>query len=126
MIDFLDAPNTALVHLIHPKSTPWTVLGAALSSELGVPLVPYNEWLAELEAAAKSSTSGIAALRLLGFFKHVGKQSEADSTCPETFGLPQMDTSNAVSLSRSLAEAKPLAERDALAWVGYWKAVGFI
>ena len=115
-----------MVHLTHSNPTLWSVIAAALASELGVPLVPYNEWLSRLEATANTATHKISALRLLGFFRHIEKQIDANAASFEAFGLPLLDNSRAVSLSSSLSEAEPLSGHDARAWVAYWKGVGFI
>ena len=44
------APGSIL-HLVHPRATPWRTLLAPIANALGVPLVPYAQWLAALERA---------------------------------------------------------------------------
>lgn len=52
-------PAPALVNVVHPQPVPWTVvLGAidhALSAQL--PLIPYAQWFAKLEAVAAGASS---------------------------------------------------------------------
>lgn len=68
-----------MVHLIHPKPVPWTVVFESFSNFLHVPLVAYDEWFTQLEDCRRSSVepeailmTRIPALKLLDFFREVG------------------------------------------------------
>ena len=42
------------LHLVHPRPAPWHNVVAPIAAELGVPLVPYQEWFAALQASISS------------------------------------------------------------------------
>ena len=47
-----------VLHLIYPRPTPWRTLLTGVASALGVPLVPYSEWLGALPRAHVSVAGG--------------------------------------------------------------------
>lgn len=134
LVDIINAPESGIVHLVHPSPTPWPTLAKALSSELAVPLVPYHEWLSKLEHLAlaqkedtDTSLNAVAALRLLNFYRSLGLKMDGtvENSC-EAFGLPRLSTENAVKASSTLADSEQLGGVDAKLWVSYWRAVGFM
>lgn len=126
VVKFSDGPKSNIVHLSHPMSTPWTILAKTLSSELCVPLVTYSEWLSKL-ARVKTAKTGVATMRLLGFNENMHEKINAKHSFAEAFGLPHLDTAHAVALyTTSLGKAEPVTEEDALRWLAYWRAVGYI
>ena len=48
------APRPRLLNVVHPRRTPWHAVFAAINAHLGrapLPLVPFAEWLANVEVA---------------------------------------------------------------------------
>ncbi|KAJ7204502.1 hypothetical protein GGX14DRAFT_460740 [Mycena pura] len=125
MVDLLEAPSTSIVHLTHPRPVAWTALGCIVASELGVPLVPYADWLSQLETTAQTGAHEAArpfrAARLLPFFRALMRE---DGEC-EAFGFPKLDMTNALSLSASLRSLScQLGETDVKQWLSYWRSAG--
>jgi hypothetical protein len=115
-----------IVHLINPQPVPWSTLGKGIAVELGVPLVPYTEWLAQLEKAAQiqENSKSCRACRLLPFFR---AQSRLAGGGPDAFGFPKLDMTNALSVSRSLRSMNCRLEvKDAKEWLKYWRSVGLL
>ncbi|KAJ7726715.1 hypothetical protein DFH07DRAFT_686778, partial [Mycena maculata] len=49
IIDFLEVdPATRIVHLVDSQPVAWSLLGKTIAAELGVPLIPYTEWLSRV------------------------------------------------------------------------------
>ncbi|KAL7278170.1 hypothetical protein ACG7TL_008143 [Trametes sanguinea] len=118
------------LHLVHPRQVPWHNLIAPIAEELGVPLVPYPEWLSALENSV-SGKDGMAdvelmkanpALRLLNFFKGL-KMGEEDR---EPLGIVYLSTEKATKASETLANLPLLNAESAKAWLAAWKKSGFI
>lgn len=107
-------------HLVHPCPVPWTVVSSTASSILGIPIVPYSEWLSRLQRAARHAEADAQtknpALKLFGFFeKDMGPASEL-----------AVATETAVRVSSSLRNAKKLEYADVQRWLGYWQKIGFL
>ncbi|KAI0633130.1 acetyl-CoA synthetase-like protein [Trametes polyzona] len=120
--DMVTSGERAL-HLVSPKPVQWNDVFVPMAERLGLPTVPYAEWLAKLEkSAAEAANAGPgvgahdAAFNLLGFFKSEGMGGAA---------VP-LSTEKAVRCSKSLAEARPIGREDALRYVEYWAKVGHI
>jgi hypothetical protein len=126
-IDFLETvPGTQIVHLINPHPVSWSTLGNVITAELGVLLVPFAEWLSQLENASQKQTQehskSFRALRLLSFFR-----SQNHQAAQEAFGFPKLDAANAIKASKSLrSPVCRLGEKEVREWMGYWREVGFI
>ncbi|GJJ14254.1 putative PKS-like protein biosynthetic cluster [Clathrus columnatus] len=114
-----------VVHLSHPKPIEWSVAAEFISKTLSLDLVPYNDWLARLEASASFEESDKAnpALRLLQYFANL--EIEANPT-KEALGLPILDIQRAVECSPTLKNAQPLTVMDVAAWIRNWEKEGFL
>ena len=97
-----------------------------IAQELGVPLVPYSEWLSKLEASSGEGSADEVdgmranpALRLLDFFRgqRAGGRSNAS---------PGLSTAKAEEASKELAHMAELSREDAKKWVAAWRASGFL
>ncbi|KAI0350560.1 acetyl-CoA synthetase-like protein [Trametes cingulata] len=119
--DMVDSNKRAL-HLVSPAPVQWNTVFVPIAEHLGLPTVPYAEWLAKLEqsAAAASAGPGVgqhdAAHNLLGFFKSEGMGGAA---------VP-LSTERAVRCSKSLANVRPIGREDALNYVKFWQKVGHV
>jgi hypothetical protein len=122
------------VHLAHPKPVPWTDLFSPIAAALGVPLVPYADWLARLEVdLADTSRSEVEAatnnpaLRLISMFRPF-QQGSVTTGGREAMGVARLQTTEAVKASPALRPENlaPLGAKDALAWVKFWKSAGLL
>jgi hypothetical protein len=112
---------------------PFNALIGSAASSLGVPLVPFPEWLSRLAEEYKKSQSHSdailervhernPALRLFGFY-------DGARTGPEwePLGAARLDASRAVRVSKVLAEgAESLGEENVRKWLGAWRSSGFL
>ncbi|KAK0238145.1 hypothetical protein EDD85DRAFT_921521 [Armillaria nabsnona] len=105
---------TRVLHLAHPKPTPWSSIALALSNALSVPLVPYDLWVSNLERC-----STVPAYKLLEFFQKLVTSRRSNV---EAFALPMLDSSFALSISSTLSDPglQSLGSTDALRWLSYW------
>lgn len=102
-----------------------------IASCLGLPLVPFSEWLSSLERrlairASKEQFNLVPALRLFDFFK-TGRPADKEFT--ESNGLqPRVSVVEAMKVSQTLRdEALPqLNAEEAHKWLSYWKDIGFL
>ncbi|RDX49617.1 acetyl-CoA synthetase-like protein [Lentinus brumalis] len=114
--------NEPALHLVSPRPVPWNAVFLPIAERLGVPAVPYDEWLARLEksAAAASARPGVeqhdSAHNLISFFKAEGMGGAA---------IP-LSTEKAVRSSKALANVRPIGREDALNYVEFWAKVGHL
>ncbi len=119
--EMVDSGERAL-HVVSPCPVPWNTVFLPIGECLGVPAVPYDEWVARLEEAARAASelAGVekhdAAFNLIGFFKSAGMGGAA---------VP-LSTAKAVKASKALANVRPIGREDALNYVRYWKQVGYL
>ncbi|GBE89735.1 acetyl-CoA synthetase-like protein [Sparassis crispa] len=116
-----------VLNLVHPRPVPWDSLFAPAAARLSLPLVPYAEWLARLEAAAaaaktagKNSSSREVqqqdtAVTLLEFFR----RGNFD-------GRIRLSTEKAQRCSATLAEFRQLNKEDMLKTLEYWAKAGIL
>ena len=113
-----------ILHLVHPRPIAWRMLIVPIAKELGVPLVPYSNWLAVLEKTAEQGPDAAQdnpALRLLDFFR---ASARGDGKPP--LGLWRLATDKALGASETLANMPALGEEDARRWVAAWRQSGFL
>ncbi|KAI5119742.1 hypothetical protein M0805_008672 [Coniferiporia weirii] len=129
-----DSPVQVL-HLAHPNPDTWASLFGPVSADLGIPLVPYAEWLARIEGSRRTGSSANAdvdaearanpAGLIAEFFRgaaHVGQQDG------EAMGLKRLALDGALRVSQTMrdAGAEPLSVESVRKWIVYWKKIGFI
>ncbi|KAH9911783.1 acetyl-CoA synthetase-like protein [Epithele typhae] len=109
-----------VLHLRSPRPVPWDIVFAPMAARLRVPLVPYAEWLARVEAdaaaAARDGSGHDAAHSLLAFLGSA-RMGGAEGA---------LDVSEAVGCSKALADVAPLSGEDAERYLGFWDKVGFV
>ena len=70
------------------------------------------------------------AVKLLDYFRALSKAEKetqgAGAIAMEAGGFPLFETNRATEVSQTLANLPPLSEKDARAWVKYWKRVEFL
>ncbi|KAJ7865170.1 putative aminoadipate reductase [Mycena olivaceomarginata] len=103
------------VNLVHPRPVPWDFIMSTMASMVRLPLVPFADWVKQLEARAAGATADdmerIPGIKLLDFFKAsaVGARTS------------QFSTLKAEALSESMRLLVSLREEDAKQWMSYWK-----
>lgn len=110
-----------ILHLVHPRRTPWHTLIAAIAEELSVPSVPYTEWMNALERCAIDSAQDEVkamqenpALRLLEFFKR------------GPISLLPISSENAQKASTTLASLPELGPQIVREWLTAWRSSRFL
>ncbi|KZT01337.1 uncharacterized protein LAESUDRAFT_717564 [Laetiporus sulphureus 93-53] len=121
----------AVVHLVHPRPAPWSMLATNIASDISVPLVSYAEWLSKLGNMVQESHDeslaevellrDMRALRLLPFFKGL-----APSTGGDALGFPRLSVERAKALSPTLSAGRPLGVDDVGRWLRHWRDVGMV
>ncbi|TFK21458.1 acetyl-CoA synthetase-like protein [Coprinopsis marcescibilis] len=132
--------NCKIVHLVHPRGTTWSSISSTISQELGVPLLPFPEWLAVLRARSATvlakgngiiderSLMEVPALKLVDSLEAL-LEAAARNQYTDAIGMPTLDVSCAVRLSESLASLQKapdsssgsIGPEDIKAWIGYWR-----
>jgi hypothetical protein len=112
-----------VLHLAHPKSVSWEFLFGYIARTLGVPLVPYSQWLARLEASEseEQAVKHNSALRLLGFYRSIDINAGSRDA-----SFRRLVTDLAESASPALRDTLAIGEYDIQKWLGYWKSIGVI
>ncbi|KAI0758786.1 acetyl-CoA synthetase-like protein [Fomes fomentarius] len=114
--------NELALHVVSPRPVPWNAVFLPIAERLGLPTLPYDEWVAKLEQSAASANKGPgvegheAAHNLIAFFKSDGMGGAA---------VP-LSTEKAVIASKALAGARPIGKQDALNYVEFWAKVGHL
>ncbi|KAL1690000.1 hypothetical protein GGG16DRAFT_103376 [Schizophyllum commune] len=112
-------------NIVHPRPIPWSQMIAKVQHSLktvlqrDTPIVPFKEWFAKLEAAARRpdvSAQDVPGVKLLEFFRGVSAGQ----------GLGSFATGKMEAVSETLRNAEPLAQGLADAWVKYWKESGLL
>ncbi|KAJ7127122.1 acetyl-CoA synthetase-like protein [Mycena epipterygia] len=102
-------------HLVHPHPVDWSTFSNAAAKILGVPSVPYKDWLDILQKAAADSEAieHNPALRLVDFFANyqVG---------------PVLSTERTMGISPTMQDTKQLTGEDVEKWIRNWRKVGFL
>ncbi|KZV87149.1 ketoacyl-synt-domain-containing protein [Exidia glandulosa HHB12029] len=129
--DIVLAPNSERVlHLVHPRPVQWSTLMTLVSTELGVNVEGFDQWVGRLEVAArdedmvKSSPALQPALRLLDFFRHMRDRAArasgmAKSDAYDGFMIPRLDMHKMLAMSPSLQNLPPLGVQDVRSWLAF-------
>ncbi|KZO93867.1 hypothetical protein CALVIDRAFT_581959 [Calocera viscosa TUFC12733] len=97
-----------------------------LSTELGVPLIPFQDWVAKVEkqsaARGPRGAKRIPAIKLQDFFRRLvsgGSPEVGGSASPASTGQTQFETTKAVQVSQTLRTLPRLNEEDVGRWLQY-------
>ncbi|PCH45131.1 NAD(P)-binding protein [Wolfiporia cocos MD-104 SS10] len=138
VLDCLYAPRTIITtHIVHPRGISWHSIAAVLSSELGVPLIPFDEWYRRLQTLAASSasktksTSGgyrrprLHALLIIPVYQHMLATLH---TGRMALGFPDEEVSQTLVASPTLADPalRDVGVADVRRWLAYWYKVGML
>jgi hypothetical protein len=120
--------SSQFVHLAHPHPVPWGTIFDAFSALLGVPLVPYSEWLARLEESGKATREknddlrNNPALRIIELFR-------TDSMgIASARGISLLSIDEAQKVSETLRDDNlpQLGIEDVKRWLDYWRNMGLL
>lgn len=100
-----------------------------IAKNIGVPLVPFPDWLSALDQSMNNTSISEAerllrnpALKLIEFFRHADLDEDK-----EPLGVARLDTVRSRKVSKTLdVTMKQLDEQDAITWVDTWRRRGFI
>jgi len=95
-----------------------------IAQKFDVPLVPWAEWVEQLEKSEPSpSENENAALRLLGFYKAARVDDSRDAG-----GISQYDLSIAMSETTTLhpEHLRDNCPDDVQKWLDFWESIGCI
>ncbi|KAF9561175.1 NAD(P)-binding protein [Agrocybe pediades] len=132
LVDYLAVGDSATnscttVHLVHPNPIPFSALATTIAEHLSVELVPFSEWLKNLEAHATeeqtNSKESIAAEKMLFVYHYLTSKFNDGA---DAFGFHRFECNEGTRLSKTLASAPQLGRDNVIAWLSYWKSVGFI
>lgn len=121
-----------ILHLVHPSPTTWRTVIQPISDTIGVPLVPYPQYLKALELLLFQSNTELDALRrtpalkILPFFQRWGRvQITTSGHGVEAFGMANLSVEEACQNSQ-VKQTPLLGKDDALSWLAYWKKAGLL
>ncbi|KAF8215639.1 hypothetical protein K438DRAFT_1926187 [Mycena galopus ATCC 62051] len=107
------------VNLVHPRSVPWDFVMSAMASETHLPLIPFANWVQQLQDRSTQATAddiaNIPGIKLLGFFNAIPSKAGAE-----------FSTLKAQALSESMKSLNSLKEDDVKQWMNYWREKKFI
>ena len=116
-----------VLHLVHPRGTPWNSFVGSIAKRLQVPLVPYREWLSAMESSLRSEQASEVdtirknpALHLLDMFRNAKLGADR-----EPLGVVYLDTQKAQRVAPALA-LDQLQPEVASRWLAAWAASKFI
>ncbi|KAJ7063875.1 putative aminoadipate reductase [Mycena amicta] len=120
------AASPSVFNLVHPRPVPWDMIVGAMAHAAHLPLVPTQDWVAALESRARTRDSTadrealeqFPALKLLEFIKGAMRGEGP-------FNI-EFSTAQAPKVSTSVECMQPLTGEDALRWMRFWTAAGFI
>ncbi|GJJ05921.1 putative NRPS-like protein biosynthetic cluster [Clathrus columnatus] len=134
IIELRHAPIN-FAHLVHPRPIKWTELIHSISDELQLPIIPFSDWVNQLENLPKTEEMfhKTHALHLIEFYKAAipppkGSATDSFSNEHEVMGLPTFETSRTVSAVEALNEVSLpcITTEEVVGWIGYWRAKGVL
>ncbi|KAJ5802121.1 uncharacterized protein N7503_004571 [Penicillium pulvis] len=116
----LDPAHPRMVyHIENPVRQPWHELLGYLSTHLGLPTIPYKEWLSRMETTADSEQGPPnPAKKLKEFFE----EDFLHMSC----GSVVMSTSSTTFVSAALRSATPVSPETLLLYIEQWRRAGFL
>ncbi|GKZ39195.1 hypothetical protein AbraIFM66950_012064 [Aspergillus brasiliensis] len=113
------APLRTVYHIENPVRQPWSELLASLSAHLGLPIIPYKEWLNRMETNRDGVTGSLnPAMNLREFF--------VEDFLHMSCGSVVMSTTQTTSVSAALRSAKPVSPGTLALYIEQWRRAGFL
>lgn len=117
LLDYGPSYDKQHIHLIHPYPVRWSSLVNVFSTELGIKVVPYQDWLAKLLEERE-----LAGNHLVPFFRGVSTDSPENR---EAFGMANAERTW-VSSAILREHIGIIGEMDVKSWLGYWRKIGVL
>ncbi|KAF9497419.1 acetyl-CoA synthetase-like protein [Pleurotus eryngii] len=121
--------SETFLNLQHPHPVPLASIMGLMSSLISVPLVPFETWVAALEAKEGVRKGIIAnngqnspALQLLEFFRASLRGNQDSSLALQT---PDMAIQRAMLAAPTLSRQRSLTTKEMERWVAYWRSLGY-
>lgn len=121
--------SETFLNLQHPHPVPLASIMGLMSSLIGVPLVPFETWVAALEAKEGVRKGIVAnngqtspALQLLEFFRASLRGNQDSSLALQT---PDMAIQRAMLAAPTLSRQRSLTTKEMERWVAYWRSLGY-
>ncbi|CAL1709603.1 unnamed protein product [Somion occarium] len=135
IVDFALAPSALpeVLNIVNPNSVPWNNVFGSVADVLSgtgkpLPLVPFAEWLAKIEAASPNATTKdfeqIPAIKLLSFLRSLS-HSHVDALA-EAGGNPSCSTELSQSLSLAIKDAPQIDRGQVELCLSYWSSRQYI
>lgn len=109
-------------HLVDPKPARLNDLISIISENLGLPIIPYGDWLTRLGGLCQINND-IMAGHLIEFYKTSvrpeGLKLASDDF--EAMGWSGFETINTVQAAPSLKETPNLGRQEVERWLAYWR-----
>ena len=107
----------AIAHTVHQRPLEWSEVIGPIAESIGVQVVPYDKWIAEVEK--KLDIAKNPAIKLLAYYK-------AKTPTQAAAGKVVIETEKTAALSPTLATLPKLGRKDFNEWISYWREQGFI
>jgi thioester reductase-like protein len=110
------------VHLVHPRPITWAQMIDHMSQELGIPIVPFSQWIGEVAKIHDLIANPVG--KMLEVYKR--KPIGANEKGREAFGIPRAYCDRAAEFSAAHRNMPPLSRSDFNAWLSYWRSHKFL
>lgn len=121
--------SSEIVHVTHPyQAVQWNTVFSYVSKVLDIRLVPFSEWLVELERyEGRQSAEENHALRLLDYYRMVAKV-EVDNPSLEAAGMVRFatDVSKKESSVLGYPNMRCVDASEVQKWLKYWRSIGLL
>ncbi|KAF8514478.1 hypothetical protein JB92DRAFT_2789445 [Gautieria morchelliformis] len=119
------------VHIVHPRPVPWEAVIGHMANTLTVPVIPYDEWLARLEASPRTDEDlhRNPALHLIDFYRASAVPGDIEAVQDrEAMGIAMYKTTVTAAEAPSLSTSRltRLGRDEVESWIGYWKSKGVL
>ncbi|EJD42002.1 NAD(P)-binding protein, partial [Auricularia subglabra TFB-10046 SS5] len=117
-----------VLHAVHPRPTAWRTVFRPYAAALGVPLVPFSEWMRRLQQrddAPASTLMGVwhvVTVRLLPFRRLFNNDCGLDDLAR----FEDIDMRKARALSPALDGMEPIRGDEVQGWFEYWARTGVL
>ena len=126
--------GATFLHLAHPNPVHINTIMRPVASLLGVPVVPYKDWLGKIEQALRDSVQADSSdsvvrenpvFKLIEFYRAAADMKDPTA---EAFIGAKVSVKQTVRVCQTLGSEKLecLSAKDVELWLGYWQKKGVI
>jgi nucleoside-diphosphate-sugar epimerase/acyl carrier protein/ubiquinone/menaquinone biosynthesis C-methylase UbiE len=113
-----NSPTYPIYHIDNPTRQPWSEMVQVLAEELGVQVIPFDDWVRRVGDHPGPVESENPAAKLIEFFENDFKRMSC--------GGLLLDTARSCQHSETLRAVGPVAAETARKYVVAWKESGFL